>query len=138
MVPNFARPVVPLRSCGARSAWPRLRAGCRDRRLSRVPFNFLPQTQGTGVHGRRRRTAWSNGEKELMATHPHRFGPLHILNADWRRDTWKRWLRSRLAEAEPQAATATSPITSQTIAPPPPPVSERVETGVESRRTEVR
>lgn len=69
-----------------------------------------------------------------MATHQNRFGPLHILNSDWRRDTWKRWLRSRLEVSEAQS-TAKEP-TRVTIAPPP--VSERIEPSVESRRTDAR
>jgi hypothetical protein len=81
-----------------------------------------------------------------MATHQHRFGPLHILNADWRRDTWKRWLRSRLAVSEAQAAQAAQTAAAQQAAakePPtttiaPPPMPERTDPGVESRRTDVR
>ncbi len=69
-----------------------------------------------------------------MATHPHRFGPLHLLNADWRRDTWKRWLRSRLAVSEAQAAP--KPTSSVTIAPPP--MVERNEPVADARRTETR
>jgi len=55
-----------------------------------------------------------------MVTHQHRFGALHILDADWRRATWKRWLRSRLAstEAQPTIREQHATITPPPAAPP--------------------
>lgn len=71
-----------------------------------------------------------------MATHHYRFGPLQILDSDWRRNTWKNWLRSRLAVSEAQPPAAASRPT--TMAPPPPEQRGPDNREVEARRSDVR
>ena len=69
-----------------------------------------------------------------MATHQNRFGPLQILNADWRRSAWQSWLRSRLAVSESKQV----PESRQSTMTPPPPQGSQVPREVEARRTDVR
>lgn len=73
-----------------------------------------------------------------------RFGPLHILDADWRQRVWKGWLRSRWMGKEdvpPTPPEGQPPASHPQVSPPERPAAEaRVESseGVNHRRAELR
>ncbi len=70
-----------------------------------------------------------------MATTQPRFGPLQILDADWRRKIWRRWLRSQLTEGD--ATPPAAPVASTTV-PPPPEATTGVHRESEARRGDIR
>jgi hypothetical protein len=55
-----------------------------------------------------------------MSESNSRFDPKQILDADWRKRTWKGWLRSRWLGAEDAKPTPPEKNSSATLAPPPP------------------
>ncbi len=81
----------------------------------------------------RRAAAWA----EFMVATQSRFGPLQLLDADWRRKTWKHWLRSRLADGDAPRAPAAE-VRATTITPPPPERNTLPPRDTEARRSDVR
>lgn len=81
-----------------------------------------------------------------------RFDPMRVLDSDWRKRVWKRWLRSTLVDAAESipiaspsngADAAATPANSTTIAPPPlasrpPPAVREPNREVDARRSELR
>ncbi len=72
-----------------------------------------------------------------MAATPSRFGPLQILDADWRRKLWKRWLRSQFADSDAKSPPA-PPVPVETTMPPPPEIPTNLQREAEARRGDVR
>lgn len=70
-----------------------------------------------------------------MANTPSRFGPLQILDADWRRKLWKRWLRSQFTDGDAKSPPAPAVTTTM---PPPPEVPTNLQREAETRRGDVR
>ena len=71
-----------------------------------------------------------------MATAHSRFRPFQILDADWRRKIWKRWLRSQFTEGDAKTPPA-APVASTTV-PPPPEATTMVQRETETRRGDIR
>lgn len=74
-----------------------------------------------------------------MKNSSNRFDPRKVLDSDWRKRVWKRWLRSTLADA----AEAAAPDPMPTMPTMPPPMASRppprdVERDSEARRSELR